>query len=91
MRFWATLIWFLVLGNTICFALVPSSDYTIQKKIINAIVLISTQSEDKGLKKLQNLIKKDPREFKISYHKLFLDTNILKKDYNLFVDLDIKG
>ncbi len=50
MRHWATLIWFLVLGNTICFALVPSNDYTIQKKIINAIVLISTQSEDKGIR-----------------------------------------
>jgi hypothetical protein len=65
----------------------------IQKEIMNAIVIIATKSEKEGLAKIENLIKKDPKEFKNSYHRLFLDpskskyVDVLKQGYNRFIDL----
>ncbi len=64
-----------------------------QKELMSAIATISTKSEKDGLNQIKQLIKKDPKEFKKSYHKLFLDpskskyTNVLKQGYNRFVDL----
>ena len=64
-----------------------------QKEIMSAIVTIASKSEEEGLKQIKELIKKDPKNFKNSYHKLFLDpnkskyTNVLKQGYNRFVDL----
>jgi len=64
-----------------------------QKELMSAIVIIATKSEKDGLAKIEKLIKKDPREFKNSYHKLFLDpskskyTTVLKQGYNRFIDL----
>ncbi|WP_458700421.1 hypothetical protein ACKGJI_11310 [Sulfurospirillum sp. 1307] len=65
----------------------------IQKEIMSAIATIVTKSEEEGLKELKKLIKKDPKEFKNSYHRLYLDpnkskyTSVLKQGYNRFVDL----
>jgi len=64
-----------------------------EQELMNAIATIATKSEKEGLKQLESLIKKNPREFKNSYHKLFLEpnkskyTSVLKQGYNRFVDL----
>jgi hypothetical protein len=64
-----------------------------QKELMSAIVVIATKSEKEGLAQIENLIKKDPKEFKNSYHRLFLDpskskyTSVLKQGYNRFIDL----
>ncbi len=64
-----------------------------QKELMSAIVIIATKSEKDGLTQIKRLIKKDAKEFKNSYHKLFLDpskskyTRVLKQGYNRFIDL----
>lgn len=65
---------------------------TVQKQLMDAIVIISTRSEKEGLDQIRKLIIENPREFKNSYHKLFLDPNLGKytaviKRYSRLVDI----
>ena len=82
---------YLFLASSLCFStMLPNN---IQQELMSAIATIKTKSEKDGLKQIKDLIKQNPKEFKNSYHKLFLDPNkgrytaVLKQGYNRFIDL----
>ena len=90
-------IW-LILISSLCFGTVSLNDnkkieYKIEENLMNAIATIATKSEVDGLAEIKELIKQNPREFKNTYHKLFLDpnkskyTDVLKRGYTRFIDL----
>lgn len=70
-----------------------ADEIEMQSYLLNSIALIATGKESLGLKDIQTLIEKDPKTFKNSYHKLYLNpnlakyTDILKSGYNRMIDI----